>query len=591
MKKKIILVCVCLLLAMQAVFSARSGNQKIYPVDSEVYEAISHLYIAQGLALPSSAGPWSKDELLRMLEKIDPARLEGTYKNIHDFAAGELGTRAKIVRFGLDAAVEAYVHTNTVDFVNEEDWIRGFDQRKPFLDIVLETNPHENIYGYSSLSLGNVPYTGSDSATRQITSIFFGQKTLTTNIIMIPPASMTDFDLNVPYRAFGAFGGYGWSVEIGRDKVSWGPGKAGNFVVGDHLKYHNQGRFTTYSKNFKYTFLTSFFPHPGRYYSTDETPVHVAPESSQTGNVNGLNMFMGHRLEWRLFGDKVGLTITEGMMYQSEENTLDLRILNPAMIFHDYYIRSFSNSIISLEVDYTPIRNLNIYGQVVVDEFSLPGEPVPGKDEWAFPNAFGFMLGVQGNIPLGIGILYGGIEAVKTDPFLYLRYNSGSDTTKEHGLNYVVATRYFDKHAVYYAEDFLGYKYGGDAIVLNGNIGLKNFGTWEVEASLFHMIHGTFDKWTAWSEVNNGTPSTNTVPFDPTPTESHPMHNYKDDDAHLRDIRSYTTIVGLKGSYRILPGLMAYGQMDYIHVKNPGNISTNAPINDFQVTLGVSYSL
>jgi len=28
------------------------------------------------------------------------------------------------------------------------------------------------------------------------------------------------------------------------------------------VNYHNVGRFTTYGKNFKYTFLTSFFPHP-----------------------------------------------------------------------------------------------------------------------------------------------------------------------------------------------------------------------------------------------------------------------------------------------------------------------------------------
>ncbi|AEC02682.1 hypothetical protein [Parasphaerochaeta coccoides] len=596
MKKKITLVCACLLLAMQVVFSAGSGNQKIYPVDSEVYEAISHLYIAQGLALPSSAGPWSGDELSRMLEKINPARLEGTYKTIYDFAAGELGEKAKIVRFGLDAAVEAYAHTNTVDFVDEEDWVRGFDQRKPLLDLVLETNPQENIYGYSSLSVGNAPYTGYDDSARQITSIFFGQEKLTTNIFLLPPAAMFDTN-NIPHRAFGSFGGNGWSVEIGRDKVSWGPGKTGNFVVGDHLKYHNQGRFTTYNKNFKYTFLTSFFPHPGRYYTLDKVSggtMHVTPKSDQDGDVDGLNMFMAHRLEWRLFGDKVGFTLTEGMMYQSEKGTLDLRILNPAMLFHNYNIRSFSNSILSFEVDYTPIKNLNVYGQVVVDEFAINGENIPGKADKAFPNGLGFMVGAQGNIPLEIGMLYGGIEAVKTDPFLYLRYNTDTSATgpkTQQGLNFVVATRYYFEHYVYYSEDFLGYKYGGDAIVLNGNIGLKNFGTWGVEASLFHMIHGTHDKWTAWSKINNGTASDDSVSLDSTPTESHPTHNYKDDDANLRNAASYTTIIGLKGSYKILPNLTAYGQANYIHVKNPGNISTNAPVNDFQVTLGVSYSL
>jgi hypothetical protein len=41
----------------------------------------------------------------------------------------------------------------------------------------------------------------------------------------------------------------------------------------------------------------------------------------------------------------------------------------------------------------------------------------------------------------------------------------------------------------------------------------------------------------------------------------------------------------------VLKGLELFGQVDYIHITNPGNISTKAPIWDVQLTAGVKYSL
>ncbi len=149
--------CIFLGLIFASIVCATSlTGQKIYPINSEVYEAITYLYISQGMALPSTSGPWSGDELSRMLEKIDESRLDKSYSDIYQFAKNKLAAPARTVRFGLDASVETYIHTNTTDFVDEEDWVVGFDERKPFLDIILETFPHDNIYGYSSLSLGNV---------------------------------------------------------------------------------------------------------------------------------------------------------------------------------------------------------------------------------------------------------------------------------------------------------------------------------------------------------------------------------------------------------------------------------------------------
>jgi hypothetical protein len=587
MKKGILALVLAASVSVSAFPGTGRNLQKIYPIDSDIYQAITSLYISQGLALPSTTGPWSADELLKMLDNIDTGRLSGGTLAAYQYASSELNRDTKTFKFGLSAAVEAYYHTNTTDFTDESDWVVGFAERKPLLDLSLETWPGEHFYGYSALTVGNNLYNGRNS-TDGYTSTLFGQYALTTNIPLVPPAEMDDLDFNVPYRAFGAFGGDGWSAEFGRERLSWGPGESGNFVIGDQLLYHNMGRITTYTKNFKYTFLASFFPYPGNYYTSGSlVGAFTGQGTSQAALVSGLKMFMAHRLEWDMFKNKVGFVLTEGIMYQSEDNTLDLRILNPAMIFHDYYIRGNANSLLSAELNYSPISCVNLYGQVVVDEFSLPGEPVPGE-AGALPSAFGYMAGAKGRYPFGKGMFFGSFEWALTDPYLYLRYGTSStQSLGDPGLNYVVALRMFSNaFGISYTEEFMGYQYGGDAIVYNASLGYKQFGKWYVSADLFYMIHGTHDKWTLWTDVSDASLAVST------PSTSHDTGNNGDLTASTtRDAASMTTIVGLKGGYTIMKNLDVYLEADYLYIKHPGNISTNDPIRDFQLTAGISYSL
>lgn len=584
--KKTLLLFIVLSMCLSAAFAI--NTQKIHPVDSPLYEAITLLYINNGYALPSTGGPWSTDELLKMLDKVDRAIQGEAGRLIYDYVLDNLNAEKKTVRFGLDAALEGYYHTDTMNFTKEEQWIRGFNERKPLLDIILETWPSEHFYGFSSLPIAGTKHTGYTAADGPV-SLFYGQSAFTTNIVLLPPGDFSHLDFGVPYRAFGAFGGDGWSVQVGREKLSWGPGETGNFMLGNHLTYHNVGRVTTYGKKFKYTFVTSFFPHPVEYYPvTDGITGDFINGTDQTEIMKGLNMFLAHRLEWRLFRDKVGVALNESIMYRSLDNTIDLRILSPTMIFHDYYIRSNANSLLSLELDYSPIKHVNVYGQVVVDEFALPGEPVVGAQDDAHPDGFGFMAGAKGSYPMGKGLLYGSFEWAQTDPFLYLRYNESTTGSEgeAYGLNYVVAIREYYKAGILYDEDFISYQYGPDAIVLNGNIGYREFGTWFAEGNVFYMLHGTHDKWTKWKVFDVSDE------YNSTPTDDHVTGNYGDKDAQAnRDAVSTTFVIGVKGGYSILPGFDVYAQADYINIANPGNISSNPAISDVQLTFGISYSL
>lgn len=585
---RIVLFCSLVFLVV-APISGEPNQQKIYSLDDDVYEAIETLYICEGLSLPSTTGPYSQAELTLMLEKIDSSALEGSMQDTYKYVQTILGLKPKIqgkgigLSWGFDATLETYTHHDTTNFIGRETWNYDAIHHKPLLTVSLETWPASSFYGYSELSVGNTYILTND----------FGSMRFATNILAVPPAAPADIDLNIPYRAFVAAGGDHWSLQVGRDRLNWGAGHTGNLMVSDSFKYHNMARMTTFSDKFKFTFVTSFFPHPNQYY--EETGVELTGHS-QSDEIDGIYMFMSHRLEGRLFKERIGISLTESIVYQSEENLLDLRILNPATIFHDYYIRSNANSILGLELDYTPLKGLNIYAQAAVDEFAIPlTEPVPGGDKEAFPSAFGYLAGIEAVVPISCAVGYGSLEFAYTDPYLYLRYatkdgqSPGSPPTEEYGLNYVAAIRDFsDAGGVAYHPEFIGYTYGNDALVVNLNGGVKSYGKWNLSGNVFYMAHGTFDMFTIWSRVggDEGAPLVTT----PTDDGSDALGNYADLAFASRNAVSHTLVAGVYGSYQITDSLRTFGQLDYITIKNYKNMA-DQEASDVQLTFGLSYTI
>ncbi|NQT57483.1 MAG: hypothetical protein HQ557_00730 [Bacteroidetes bacterium] len=577
MKNRILVICVLLVLVLLLPLSA-VNMQKIYPIESDVYEALTFLYMEQGKSVPSSSGPWSADELMKMLERVNRASLSPGGRNTYDYVEGKLTEPPKSQpsnsfgsSFGLDIAVEGYMHTNTDDpgfFTDERDWINDFETREPFLNIPFETWAADNFYGYFELPVTINQFSGSNDTSDMFNHSF------TTNIFIVPPNQLGDLNMNIPYRAFASAGGEYWNLQFGRDRIGWGSGQTGNLIVGSHLQYNDFLKFTTYHDMYKFTSIAMAFPHPMDY-----------GETSQNNLIEGLRMFISHRLEFRIL-DIINLAVTEGMMYMSEENTFDLRYLNPLMLYYDYYIRGNSNSILGLDVEINPWKNMSIYGQIAVDEFALPGEPTVGAG--TNPEAFGFLGGIKGALPMGAGTAFAGFEAAFTDPYLYLRDNGNrNQDVGEYGINYVVGLREFGG-GIFFTEDFLGYEYGNDAIVFNLNGGYTAFDKLRIEGNVFYMLHGTQDMYTLWIEGEDTDPDDPTVVT--TPTDA-PASGNQDSDANSRDAVEHTLVLGIKGSYNILDNLKVYGQTDWLYKVNPGNLSTNDPVSDLQISLGVAYSL
>ena len=567
------------LIALVCFTLGAANSQKIFPLESPIYRHIANLYILQGKSLPSTAGPYSQDELQRMLDRIDQSSLKTeAEQELYKQAANILAEKPKQVgQFGYDAGitlnVEAYAHTNKDEFKTESDWSYNFKDRKPFANLSFETWPTDHFYSYFEISLMNNfgKVSGSDINPNTKTNPLYGESLLTSNIPMVPPNGLYEIDLNFPYRAFVSAGGANWNLQIGRDKISWGAGKSGNLSVSNNMPFQQVGRFTTYFDSFKYTLLASFFAHP--------KILDSAFTSTQVGNTqnyiaDGMKMFLAHRVELRFLKDKAGFALTESMMYQSSTGSIDLRFLNPVGFYHNQYIRGNSNSMLVFEGDYTPIKGLNIYAQFGVDEIAF-GEPVPPAND-AHPTAFAYLLGVQNKTGIGKGILGVALEGVYTDPFFYLR-EEYKISTGQFGVGYDGIIRVLAQSManLRYVQ---GYPYGGDAIVGNLLIDYEMPGSWKASLNTMFMAHGVLDFNSLWHEYTGSeavptTPSTEN-PFDPSATG--PVE--------------YSLLFNLAGEVNLTSKLALTSHISLPFIWNKGN-DAKAMVSDYQLSFGVHYSI
>ena len=619
--KKTTAILLALLLCAGLAFAQTNNMQKIYPTTSDEYKAIMYLYIAQGHSLPSTTGPWSADELAKMLEVLDYNAMDDVQKAMFDTVKASVYARPEKdldkagFNFNGQFNLELYAHSNTDGYeravvsgsrnITEKafqgnHWIYSEKDQKPMLNFELESFVTDHFYTVFSGTVAN-SWHSDEYYTEEL-----GVSTLSTNIIGLKNLkfNLAFFDGNWPYRAFLSTGGENWNIQIGRDRLSWGPGETGNMTISDNMPWQNYAKITSYTSDFKYTFLTSFYPHPVNYWDNQtqnaENPHWHGMKNSYwndgvTGAFRGLSMYIGHRFELRFLKDKFTFIATEGLMYMSEDNSIDFRALNPVNFNHNNYIARNSNSTLTLEFNYTPINGLNFYGQWIVDEIAFPGiEKAPSETNNTNPTAMGLLLGAKSVFTLWNGIFHVNAEFAKTDPYLYLREgigttNNAGNEIGYYGINYVVAIRNWSSvgSGITYDEYFLGYTYGPDAVVANLKAGwtTPDFRL-SVEGSFFFMAHGTHDAWTKWTTVGGN----ENYQYDAaSPTEKHTSYNAKYTDYAARNSVEKTVVCGVNASYKFTSWLTAMVQADYVGINNYGNVEDEFQ-DDFQIVVSARFT-
>ncbi len=172
--KKILSVFLLLSLVL-CLLSAQNNDQTIWSVESTLYQKIVKLYIAQGRAVPSSTGPWSGDELRKMVDALDSAAVPSYLASTYEEVRNELDKTSSFTFNGgamdLDGTInlDIYAHTYTGDisrtdvggieetaFAGRRYWFgEDLTKNNPFFQLDWETWLGGNFYTYFNAYLSN----------------------------------------------------------------------------------------------------------------------------------------------------------------------------------------------------------------------------------------------------------------------------------------------------------------------------------------------------------------------------------------------------------------------------------------------------
>jgi hypothetical protein len=583
-----------LVLVPLVLFSAAGlypQGQEIIPLSSEIYGELDALYLIQGMAPPSAARPWTVNEALLVLGRIDESLLNSGEASLYDHIASELSRPLRLglgslVRLdaNMELALEAYTHTNSGDYVNETDWIYGYEERRPLVFLSVETAVGTWFYLFTDIRYGRNRFLEADEY-RKADALPGGLGALIPpsdpSSSYSPPALLeelsfpvrshayssyfltnvsgfSDFDFQWPKRAVSSAGGGHWNLSLARDRINWGNGHTGNFIVDDHVDFQDFARFSIFTERFRYEWLNVFFM---------TYPYGLGTEES-------FRILMAHRLEFRFF-KSLSLALSESVMYQ--DGRINLRYFNPAFIFHNQWERSRFNAIAQGELDFTFARGFKAYLQFALDQMRAPAEDDSQSAAW------GALAGIEHARLAGAGVFTASLEGAYTTPLLYRRDK----------VDFLMITRCETVGAWdSFRFDYIGYPYGGDAIVLQLDASWRRPGIGALSARLFGMIHGKMNPFISHNDRGDNTGKANLTGLSPSGGE---------------DKRELTLVSSLRGD-RIIPwplrrlSLSAWAQLDLLLQRNKLMYSLSGtgedlvyhkdgPSADLQFSLGMGLRL
>lgn len=559
MKTKIILLLIiftCVLIT--CLFSA---SLEIFELTHPVYELVETLYVMEGKASPMGAKPWTHADVKRLIDAVEPScEMSCNIRNLINEYVNEEDD------FIFNAVIEPQlmIHTNE-DYKGRKSIASADLLDRQFAVLGLGYRYRDNMALYMDTSLSVSP-SDVHHVNPDLSAVADSSKRLAsvwgTNIPFLPDGLNI---MNFPNNAYLSLGNSAFRAVAGRGQVEWGNGVLGNMIIGNTLPYHDYLSLTfTGSEKFSYQLLTSFFTHSAnKLKESDRHPME------------GIRFFLGHRFEFTLIKGKLQIVLNDSLMYQSENNYLDLRLLNPLFFLHNGFMAGNSNSLASLEVEYSPVRYLSLYGQFALDDYAVFGEPKPGEAGGS-ADGLGAMLGIRGYLPAGNnGLWYGNAEFVYTSPYMYHRAMENESTYKKE-LYFVSSIRYMEG-GISFLERYLSFPFGSDAIAGVLSIGYEKPGRFDITGRLFVMAHGVIDEYSSIRQYDGGEVIINT------PSTSNPLGTGEDKGG----VAEYTVVSGIDAVYYLKDWLPINAGINLMAVWNQGNYSS--PVKyDVQFNLGFS---
>lgn len=582
MKNRILklLISFLFLFAVASPLWAYEIDGRMIERDSSLYDCIDTLYALTGKAKPNTNRPWSEAQARLYLSKIDTSILSPYGAELYREAEEAINSGLRWnyeeglgVSAGITFNNEFYGHTNT-SFDTEEEWVRGWVERKPLFRIWLEASSGSLFY-----TAADVHYRYGRATTEDTYGILYDDKAQyaggyvgsyridPTNRVPYVKSSdyfssllasnfytnTLNFSFIWPRRAVFSAGGKDWNLSFNRDRLKIGDSHIGSLLVDDHSDYNDYFRLSFFNSMFTYDWILMGIN--SLVTSSEDTPEEA-------------RVYMIHTLDFRIM-DKVSLKLSENVMWKYK--VFDPGFLNPSFFLHNLNNRSLFNALAYIEINASLFPGFNIYGQYAMDQSRAPNEGESQSD------SFGISLGMEYIFERSSSVFESYLEYLYTSPLLYRRDK----------VDFIKASRYYhmgsdvveNGHIPFF--EYIGYRYGGDTSTLK--LGVKGRGEkWgKGEVYLQFLEHG---EMTIFSSHNSG--------------------NNNDDDANLRGSTPYgeksTRAIIVSGKYEgdlsslfHYPGVGFSLEVDWIgrssYTKKTKEYSGFE--SDTQVSLGITLAL
>lgn len=597
MKKVISFIVAILIFLDFSLFALPIGGTALIKLSDDFYSEMDLLYLSLG-RMVSKTRPYSANEANVYLKAIENVPMRESERKIYkklraqvalidnedDEQVYHLSTRGVI-------NPEFYFHTNTkfrddIEYDEKgkpkEEYCKSYSpfyneflnavRQKSFMTIGFDIMVKSNAALHFEFPIANSVHTLKP----------FGSTNFGNNLPLV--SSFTsfdyeDFNCNFPYRAFMSIGNEWWNMVIGREQYDFGSGISGNFLIDEHLPYHNALNLTAFSPNFKMSFLASFFPHPSQYEDVDApvdpNKIKLKRYFDQNEDAyTGIKLLLDHRLEWINKEATFRVALDEAIIYQNDKGVLDLQIFNPVMLFHNLYVAGNANSILTLEWDYMLKKGVEQKIALVIDDLNIPGEKKHAIEQGnePKPDAIGLQLGFETATPLSNGFLKSALEVTLTSSALYLR--DSNNEKNPYTLNYIVAIRNQRSNHGIYDLTYIGYPYGSNALNCLFSIGYLSVDNWAFDTELVFNIKGPVNLNSRYS-IKDGD------------GYKYPFMKLKEDplNAYQLSLRSTTS-----GYYCITKDFDVISSFTFYNVWNMNNDPSSPFEFDFELKVGCKYT-
>lgn len=453
-KKKIVTLLICIVL----VFPVFAGNQKLYDAFSQEYRTVEKLCRIAGVIGPSSATPITADELKTAVQRIDSNKLDDKHKALLDNINAALQPEDEF-SYDIDFAFAPQIfYSKDYEKLEHKDFFIPYNDQDPLLNLGIELEFGDSAFFETSYMFKNNSALGvsesedSYSVSKGIPLSSFGF------IIDYRSGSFNSAFNNQTIKNYGEFptvsrgavGGKWMNVVVGRTRQQMGSSKTANLVVGDNYLFQEAMDFTFFAKPFTYSLNITHF---------DAQAINgVVEHTRYSGPKQQIRII--HRFDAAI-SDSFRVVLDLGNINYTD-NPFDIRYLIPVFMSHNLYNYEETietkehdydeaNNIMCVEFEYALMPRLELYMQVVVDQFQTIYET-----NSTVPNSIGGMIG--GSYLMSFETFDAELwaEAVYTSPVLYL---NNKTTEGIRNNNYDWALGYW-RHETQGDLEWSGYKGG-----------------------------------------------------------------------------------------------------------------------------------